>query len=111
MDVRYDSTNGDLTIVFAPVEARELALLMELVFEDEGGKGTHVPDLQKDFFREFATSKEKIRIDFEFEYLEFCIAFLVEVYEEMVDHGADATELRQFLGKVSRVCSAGHVMH
>lgn len=111
MKVKYDAKKGGLTIVFAPVEIEELALLMELVFEDEWKRGTCVPDFRKDFFREVAVSKEKVRIDFDFIYLEFCIAFLAEVHDEMLDEGVDTTELGQFLGKVSWLCPSGHVVH
>lgn len=111
MDVRYNSENGNLSISFTPVETREFALLMELVFEDEWERGTCVPDLNKEFFRTFATSIEKVKIDFDFDYLEFCLVFLEEVYYKMLDDGVDSAELGSFLSEVSEFCSAGGTIH
>lgn len=111
MDVNYSTKKGELAIIFTPVEARELSLLMEMVLEEECKKGTCVPDLKKEFFRTFAASSKKVKINFDFMYLGFCIAFLAEVYDEMIDQGTDTKELRKFLGNVSELCSDGCTMH
>lgn len=111
MDVRYNPLEGDLTICFNPRDAESLALLMELVIEEEKERGTHVPNFDKDFFEKFSTSREKFSIKFGFEHLEFGVIFLEEVCEEMIDEGSDPTMLEHFLDEVAPYCTDNAVLH
>jgi hypothetical protein len=111
VDTRYNSKSGNISIIFTPVEAKELSLIMEMVIEEEWEKGTSVPDLKKDFFRNLETSAENTRIDFDFEYLKFCIVFLAEVHDEMVENEIDAGELRDFLTNMYKICPFNHTIH
>lgn len=110
MDAGYNKATGGLSLCFTPLESDEAAVLMQLVWEEQWEKGTTVPDFNEDFFRQLATSTEKIPIEFDFEYLGFVIAFLEESYAQSTDNNANAKELRKFLLELREYCRADKTM-
>ena len=108
MDVRFDPNQGKTTLSFVPKETDQLSVLMQLVIEEEKIRGTKVPDFEKDFFKRFATSKDKFVIELDFNFLPFTIAYLDEVIEEMLENGSDPTDLDCFVEQINSFCSQGH---
>ncbi|HAS84871.1 MAG TPA: hypothetical protein DCS23_02210 [Candidatus Yonathbacteria bacterium] len=81
---------------------------MQLVIEEEKTKGTRVPVFEKDFFKNFSTSRKKFVVEFNFELLPFTIAYLDEVIEEMVEYGSNPTDLDNFVDQIILFCPDGH---
>lgn len=107
MDVRFSPNDGKTTLSFLPKETDRLSVLMQLVIEEEKKRGMQVPDFGKDFFKSFATSKDKFVIEFDFSLLPFTIVYLDEVIEEMLEYGSDPTELDGFVEQINSFCSQG----
>ena len=111
MDARYDRATGSLSLCFSPSVSWEVAVLMQLVWEEEWQKGTTVPDLSEDYFKQLAVAKEYIPLEFDFEYLTFVIAFLEEVCVQSVCNDVDAMILEKFLLNLRDLCSVGQTIH
>lgn len=108
MDVRFSPNDGKTILSFLPRETDRLSVLMQLVIEEEKRRGVQVPAFGKDFFKSFATSKDKFVVEFDFSLLPFTIAYLDEVIEEMLEYGSDPTELDCFVEQINSFCSQGH---
>lgn len=108
MDVRFNPNEGKTTLSFLPKETDRLSVLMQLVIEEEKKRGMQVPNFGKDFFKSFATSKDRFVVEFDFNLLPFTIEYLDEVIEEMLECGSDPTELDSFVEQIYSFCSQGH---
>jgi hypothetical protein len=111
MDARYNRATGSLNLCFHPWESWEVAVLMQLVWEEEWQKGTTVPDFSEDFFKQLAVSREKIPLEFDFEYLEFAIAFLEEACAKLTGSDSGMTVLEKFVLELREYCSGGQKIH
>jgi len=111
MIVRYDKKAWELTIFIEPHEADRSSLLMQLVLEEEWQKGTSVPNLKEDFFRELAVTRERFPVVFDYEYLEFVIRFLEETCVEQKEHGISVDTIEDFMCRVRECCPLRQTIH
>lgn len=112
MDVKYEvEGKGSIVIALDPREVANSAILMQLVLEEEGRKGTLVPDLKNDFFENLAKAEKKVHIKFDYEYFPFAITFLEEMCGEWGKAGGNTHGLEKFLDELFQYCSVGHTLH
>ncbi|HAT68330.1 MAG: hypothetical protein A2481_02680 [Candidatus Yonathbacteria bacterium RIFOXYC2_FULL_47_9] len=111
METKFDVRNGNLMLCFDPRETDSLAILMQLVLEEQEEKGKCTPRLEKDFFKNFAASLTPFHVEFGFEYLDFAIIFLEETLVIMEDSGADTTILWNFLSSIREYRVEGQTIH
>lgn len=111
MDVLYRTEEGSLCICFEDYEASDLAVTMQLVFEDEKKRGKRVPPFGRDFFKEISNTKGKVAINFDVEYFECAFVFLEAVREKMIDNNSDTAGLGVFLEQVWPYYADPFVLH
>lgn len=111
METKFDVKNGNMMLCFEPRETDSLAILMQLVLEEQEEKGKCIPHLEKDFFKRFATSLTPFRVEFGFKYLDFVLIFLEETLVVMEDSGADTTILCNFMRSVEGFCVKRQTVH
>lgn len=111
MDAQYSRATGSLDLCFQPDESLEAATLLQLVWEEEWQKGTLVPDYSLDFFKELAVATKRTPVKFEFEFLEFAIAFLEEAIIQIPSSPADVDILANFLLELRDYCPAKQTVH
>ena len=111
METKFDVKNGNLMLCFDPRESDSLAILMQLVLEEQEGKGKCIPHLEKDFFMRFASSLTPFRVEFGFKYLDFVMVFLEETRIIMEDGGADTTILENFMRSVGEFRLEDQTIH
>lgn len=114
MDMNFSILGYNLTICFNPNEISDAALCMQLLFEEGKSKGYSVPFFEKDFFRKFAASRERIGLVFEFDDLGFAISFIEEVIDRTYHDGGNTENVEiliQFLNKLEQWYPGYHTIH
>lgn len=112
MQTIVNPSKVNLVITFTPEEAWELASIMELAFESQRKqKGACLPDVNNDFFRNFALTENDVTIEFGFGCIEIGAAFLKDVTHEMASFNMDTTAIERTLEKTLQLCGDSTVRH
>lgn len=100
MDATFNSEKGTLVLCYRPEETDEASVHLQLLLEDEIRKGHSVPVFKDGFFLNFAASRKKVRVEFNFKNLGFAIIYIEEVLNKTVDGGDNVLMLESFLDEV-----------
>lgn len=111
MDVDFNILEDAMTFRLSPIEARNAAMLMELVLHESLQNGTSVPVFKKNFFSELSVIDKPVVIEFRSCGIFFGLRFIESIINDPMCDASITNELRLFHQKIVSYYSIGRVLH
>lgn len=110
MDLQYFSEDVVIIVSVLPRESDAVAIILQLLLEEERHKGKSVPDFDGDFLMELACARKKVPLKFHHEHFRFATTFLEEVATRWHEVGEDSGDIDEFLYQINQCFPEGYTV-
>ncbi|MBI5799029.1 MAG: hypothetical protein HZB10_03815 [Candidatus Yonathbacteria bacterium] len=97
MDLQYFAEEVVIVVSVHPRESDAVAIILQILLEEERSKGRSVPDFSNDFLMDLACTRSKIPLRFQRKHFKFATLFLEEVATRWDEADEDPRDIEEFL--------------